>query len=369
MLIGFDATPLEVKNRSGVSHYVAQLLAALVARSDGRRYALLASQSLNGHFPSGRVGQVGLKFPVRSLWMQLVLPAILARLRPDLCHFTNYIAPLVGARPFIVTLYDMALFKYPHVQPRKTLLMVRSIIPMVARRASAIITTSESTRADVVAILCVPSQKVHVVHAAAGPEFRIIEQQEELDRVRRTYGLAGPFVLCVSTIEPRKNLARLVQAFADVRRRGRQEQLVLVGQLGWKYAEVFHQIEQFGMRGYVRLLGYVPDEDLPAVYNLARAVAFPSLYEGFGLPIVEGMACGAPVLTSDRSSMAEVAGEAALLIDPTDVQAIADGLMRVLSETALRERLRTAGVARAAEFSWTRAADHTVRVYDAVLGK
>lgn len=369
MLIGFDATPLEVKNRSGVSHYVAQLLAALVARHDGRRYALLASQSLNGYFPAGTLGQVGLKFPVRSLWMQLVLPAIVARLSPDICHFTNYIAPLVGSRPFVVTLYDMALFKHPHVQPRKTLLMVRSIVPMVARRAAAIITTSHSTRADVVSTLGVPPENVHVVYAAAGPEFRIIENEGELDRVRRKYGLFDAFVLCVSTIEPRKNLARLVQAFAELRRRGRQERLILVGQLGWKYAAIFEQIEQLGLLESVRLLGYVPEEDLPALYNLARAVAFPLLDEGFGLPIVEGMACGVPVLTSDRSSMAEVAGEAALLIDPTDVHAMADGLMQVLSDTDSRARLRAAGLARAAEFSWVRAAEQTVAVYDAVVGK
>lgn len=365
-LIGFDATPLEVENRSGVSHYVAQLLAALVARGDGRRYALLASQPLNGYFPSGTLGQIGPGFPVRALWMQFVLPGILARLRPELCHLTNYIAPLAGSCPFVVTLYDMALFKYPQMQPRKSLLVVRSIVPLVARRAAGIITASQSARQDVIAALGVPPEKVHVVYAAAGPEFRPVQDAAELERVRRKYGLFDPYVLCVGTIEPRKNLERLVQAFAEVRRRGRVERLILAGQLGWKYGALLRRIEDLGLVDAVRLVGYIPGEDLPAVYNLARVVAFPSLYEGFGLPIIEGMACGVPVLTSDRSSMAEIGAGAALLVDPTDPDALADGLMRLLTDGALRGELRAAGLARAGQFSWARAAEETVKVYEKV---
>jgi glycosyltransferase involved in cell wall biosynthesis len=364
-LIGFDATPLEVRQRSGVSHYAEQLLAALVARDDGRRYALLAGRPLNGHIPSGSLGQIGPQLPNRTLWMQLVLPRTLAALRPELCHFTNSIAPLATNCPFVVTLHDMSLFLHPSMQPLKSLLLVRTILRAVAQRASAVITVSHSARRDILSGLRgLRPAKVHVVYEAAAPEYRVMGHSGEPERVRRKYGLQLPFVLFVGTIEPRKNLGRLLEAFALLRRKGRPERLVLAGQLGWKYDSLLRQIDESGASQAVRLLGYVPDEDLPALYNLARAVAFPSLYEGFGLPILEGMACGTPVLTSNRSSMAELSGEAALQVDPTQTEALAAGLEQLVADEAVREHYRAAGLARAAEFSWARAAEETVRVYE-----
>lgn len=365
-LVGFDATPLEVRQRAGVSQYAAQLLAALVARGDGRRYALLGSRTLNGHIPPGSLGQIGRLLPNRTLWMQLVLPRTLAILRPELCHFTNSIAPLAAPCPFVVTLHDMSLFLYPDMQPLKSLLLVRTIIRAVARRARAVITVSHSARRDILAGLGgLPPEKVHVVYEAAAPEYRVIAEPAELERVRRKYGLHDPFVLSVGTIEPRKNLGGLLRAFALLRRRGRTERLVLAGQLGWKYDSLLRQIDESGDGAAVSLLGYVPDQDLPALYNLARAVAFPSFYEGFGLPILESMACGTPVITSDRSSMAELGTGAALLVDPGQPEALADGLLRLLADEALRAELSAAGLVRAAEFSWARAAEETVRVYEA----
>ena len=366
-LIGFDATPLELQQRSGVSQYAAHLLAALVARGDERRYALLASRRLNAHIPPGTLGQIGTRLPNRSVWMQIVLPRTLARLQPELCHFTNSIAPLAAPCPFVVTLHDMSLFLHPAMQPLKSLLLVRTLVRTVARRAQAIITVSHNAKGDILNVLRhVPPDKVHVIYEAAAPDYRVIHDPAELERVRRKYGLHDSFVLCVGTIEPRKNLDRLVRAFALLRRRGRRERLVLAGQLGWKYSSLLREIEESGENQAVRLLGYVPDEDLPGLYNLAEVVAFPSLYEGFGLPIVESMACGAPVMTSNRASMAELGADAALLVDPTENEALADGLMRLLTEPGLREGLRAAGLARAAQFSWARAAEETARVYEVV---
>ncbi len=367
-LVGFDATALEVRQRSGVSHYTAQLLAALVARDDGHRYALLASRSLRGQIPDGTLGQVGTQLPNRWLWMQFVLPAILARLRPEVCHFTNSVAPLASPCPFVITLYDMSLFLHGRTQPRKSLWLIRTLIPLAVRRAAAIITLSRSTRDDILAVLGPPPAKVHVAYAAPGREYRVIHDTSELERVRRRYALHRPFVLAVGTVEPRKNLGRLVQALAEVHRRGRTEELVLVGQLGWRYKALLRQIDRLNLGNAVRFLGYVPDEDLPSVYNLASVLAFPSLYEGFGLPIVQSMACGTPVLTSNRSAMAEVGAGAALLVDPTTVDALADGLGRLLADQDLREQLCAAGLARAAEFSWSSVAERTVQVYAGIPG-
>ncbi|MBZ5497275.1 MAG: glycosyltransferase family 4 protein [Acidobacteriia bacterium] len=361
-LVGFEATALELRNRSGVGHYTAQLLGGLVQRG-GWRYALLTSRPPAGRIPQGVVIPPQRHFPNRSLWVQLVLPRIVARLHPRLCHFTNSVAPLALSCPFVVTVYDMCLFLFPRLQPRKSLLSVRSILPYVARKASAIITISHSARRDILRVLKVPAQKVHVVYAAAADEYRMIEDAAELERARRKYRLDTPFFLAVSTVEPRKNLSGLIKALAKLRRRGRKEQLILAGQLGWRYRPLLRQIEQSGLKDTVRLLGYVPDRDLPAIYNLARAVAFPSFYEGFGLPIVEAMACGTPVLTSNRSSMAEVGEGAALLVDPSSEDEIEQGMLRLVTEESLRAELRAAGLARAAQFSWARAAEETAAVY------
>lgn len=366
-LIGFDATPLQITRHSGVGNYTAQLLAALIDRADARQYVLLANRTLNGEMPRGTLGQVGRRFPNRSAWMQFALPRDLAVVRPDVCHFTNSLAPLHTPCPMVITLHDMSLFVHAGLHPLKSQLFVRPIIPALARRAAAIITVSQHAKSEIVAGLRVPPEKVHVVYEAAAPQYRVIADAAELNRVRLRYGLTRPFLLYVGTIEPRKNLTRLVTAFAQARRQYSDLELVLVGQLGWKYSSLLKAIEDLNLGQAVRRLGYVPNEDLPELYNLARALAFPSLYEGFGLPVVEAMACGTPVLTSDGSSLVEIAANASYLIDPLDVNAIAHGLLCLATDNDLHSRLRAAGLARSAQFSWQRAAAETVRVYDAVL--
>jgi glycosyltransferase involved in cell wall biosynthesis len=366
-LIGFDATPLQIALHSGVGNYTAELLTALIDRDDERRYALLANRTLNGAASRGSLGQIGRRFPNRSAWMQLMLPRDLAGLRPDVCHFTNSIAPLRAPCPIVITLHDMSLFVHARLHPLKSRLAVRPIIPMVARRAAAIITVSQHAKCEIVAGLRVPPEKVHVIYEAAAPQYHVITAAAELDRVRQRYRLQKPFVLYVGTIEPRKNLTRLVLAFAQAQRQNPELELILVGQLGWQYDSLLKTIEDLQLGNAVRRLGYVPDEDLPALYNLARVLAFPSLYEGFGLPVVEAMACGTPVLTSNGSSLAEIAADASCQIDPLDVDDIAHGLRCLASDDDLHARLRAAGLARSAQFSWQRAAEETVHVYDAVV--
>jgi glycosyltransferase involved in cell wall biosynthesis len=366
-LIGFDATPLQIARHSGVGNYTAQLLTALIDRADERRYVLLANRPLNGETPSGTLGQVGRRFPNRSAWMQLMLPRDLAAVRPDVCHFTNSLAPLHAPCPMVITLHDMSLFVHARLHPLKSQLFVRPIIPAVVRQAAAIITVSQHAKREIVAGLHVAPDKVHVIYEAAAPHYHVMTDAAELDRVRQRYRLQKPFVLYVGTIEPRKNLTRLVAAFARAKRLRPDLELILAGQLGWQYASLLTAIEELNLGSAVRRLGYVPDEDLPALYNLARVLAFPSLYEGFGLPVIEAMACGTPVLTSNGSSLAEIAAEAGYLIDPLDVEAIASGLLRLSTDDDLHARLRAAGLARAAQFSWQRAAAETVRVYDAIV--
>ena len=366
-LVGFDVTPLEERERTGVGRYVERLLAALVARGDSHRYHLLASRSLHGVVPAGVVDPVGRRFPTRWLWMQAMLPVTLSRLQPRLCHFTNGMAPFGCPCPYVLTLYDMSLFLHARTQPLKSRLLIRSLVPRVARRAAAVITATDSARADIIRVLGLPPTQVQVVSGGVDPAFRPIDTPDALDPVRRRYGLDRPFILSVGTLEPRKNLGRLTRAFGQLRAQGRREELVLVGRNGWGRDEARRVADALGIATSVRTLGYVPELDLPALYALARVVAFPSLHEGFGFPLVEAMACGTPVLTSNRSAMAEVGRDAALLIDPTAVGSIADGLAALLNDESLRERLRGAGLRRAASLGWSTVAARTVAVYDRVL--
>ena len=218
--------------------------------------------------------------------------------------------------------------------------------------------------------LKVPEDKVHVIYEAPAPHFEPLPPSASaaMRAVRERYRLPGPFVLYVGTIEPRKNLNRLFEAFRIVRRSGFQtHNLVLVGNRGWSDASVLASIERLGLTGVVRVLGYAPTADLVALYNLAEVVAFPSLYEGFGLPVVEAMACGTPVVTSPNGSLAEIAGGAAELVDPRHIESIAAGLVRVVADPERRAELRAAGLARAARFSWHSAAAQTRQVYEAVV--
>jgi len=365
-LVGFEATALELRQKSGVSYYTAHLLNSLAEQDSGWRFVLLMSRAPACAISRNVRVPAGWRLPNRSLWMQFVLPRLVARLCPQVCHFTNSIAPLSLTCPFVVSLYDMSLFLFPRLQPRRSLWLVRSILPAVTRKAAAVITVSSSSKNDILRVLGLPPEKVHVVYGAAADTFCPIENPLELEPTRRKYGLEEPFILSVSTVEPRKNLSRLLTAFSEMRRRGRREQLVLAGQLGWHYRPLLRQIEQSGLRDAVRLLGYVPEEDLPHIYNLARAVAFPSLYEGFGLPIVEAMACGVPVLTGNGSAMAEVGAGAALLVDPLSAEEIEHGLVRLLTDESFRQELRGAGLARAMQFSWARAARETIAVYQKI---
>jgi len=366
-LIGFESTALEISQQSGVSCYTAHLLHALARQGGDWQLTLLSSRPPVCPIPANVRIQAGRQLPNRTLWMQFVLPRIVRRLRPDACHFTNSIAPLSLSCPYAVSVYDMSLFLFPRLQPRKSLWLVRSILPAVTRKAAAVITVSESSKRDICRVLGVVPGRVHVIHGAAGDLFRVIEPPAELERVKSRYGLDTPFILSVSTLEPRKNLERLVAAFAQLRRQGRRERLVLAGRIGWHCRPLLRQMAAGDLKDAIQHIGYVPAADLPAIYNLARVVAFPSLYEGFGLPIVEAMKCGVPVLTADRSATAEVGEGAALLVDPLSVEAIADGLRRLLDSASLRADLREKGLARAARFSWDDAAGKTLSVYRSII--
>lgn len=234
-----------------------------------------------------------------------------------------------------------------------------------ARRAARVIAVSRHAAQEASKLLQVPPERLDVVHHGVADEFRPL-RKEIIDEFRRQRSLPAQYVLYVGTLEPRKNLSRLVQAFAQTS--SRDWGLVLAGGAGWGYESIVRDVQARGIADRVLFAGYVPDSDLPLLYNAATVFAYPSLYEGFGMPVIEAMACGLPVLTSKASSLPEVAGDAAELVDPSNVGAIAAGLARLMSEPDLRGELRKRGLARARQFDWRRTARQTAQVYARAAG-
>lgn len=366
--IGVDATPL-LGERSGVGNYTARLLAAQLKTEPEREYLLYSNRPLeNLELGLERARQIPGYLPTsRWLWMQVMLPRLINQTEPDLCHFTNALAPLWLNKPYVLSVYDATLFLYSRYHPRTRLLAIRMMLPLAARRAAAVITISQSARRDLLRILKIPPEKIHIVYGAAPQHFEPVTSPAELARIRQKYKLPEQFLLYVGTLEPRKNLSRLVRAFSRLKEQGQPHKLVLAGPWGWSMNDFQQQIERLELNDSVQMLGYIPDEDLPGLYSLATVFVFPSLYEGFGLPPLEAMACGTPVLSSKNSSLAEICGDAAYLVDPLDEESLVAGLQRVLGDETLRAELGEFGRRRAGEFSWERAARETAAVYDQVL--
>lgn len=371
MRIAFDGTTL-TPGRTGVGYYTEHLLQHLAREvaQTGDEIVVVSNKPIDTQSPLPAHVRVhdGHRFPVRIGWMQLRARSALEALQPDVAHFTNGMIPIGSPVTTVVTVHDMSLRLYPKCHPVRRLVLNRPLMHVAIRAASAIITVSHSARRDLLRLHGVAPDKVSVVHEAASPAFRPMADQAELDAIRARYALPDRFILYVGTIEPRKNLNRLMAAFAAARKSGIPHQLVCVGPYGWSSRDLSGEIDRLGIRDAVHFTGYVPFEDLPAIYNLGDFFVFPSLYEGFGLPVVEAMASGLPVLTSNTSSLGEIAGDAAETIDPTDTDAMIDAMLRLARDPELRRDRAARGLTRARTFSWTQTAREMLAVYHRLAG-
>ena len=238
-------------------------------------------------------------------------------------------------------------------------------VPHSVAQADAVIAVSEATCRDLIELYQTPPAKIKVLYHGVSSNFRPVIEPLQIQEVRQKYGLGqSPFILSVGTVQPRKNYQRLIQALAQVKG---EIKLVIAGGKGWSYENILAEVDKQGLQGRVHFPGFVAEADLPALYSAATIFVYPSLYEGFGLPILEAMACGLPVIASDQSSLPEVVGKAGLLIKPGEVEAIATAINRLLGDEALRQALSSAGLARAAEFTWDKMAAQLVELYQQVL--
>jgi glycosyltransferase involved in cell wall biosynthesis len=305
-----------------------------------------------------------------AVWLSQALRLPLDRLLPQaiLFHATEHLLPYLRQAPTVLTVHDLIFERLPEHHKVMNRIYLRQAMPLFCRRATAIIAVSESTRRDLVALYGLPSTKIVVIPEAAAPHFRP-QSVEQIARVRARFTLPPRYLLTVGTIEPRKNLSRLVNACGPLFRDGSVDALVIVGGRGWLTEEFFAHLERSPWRERVILPGYVPDEDLPAVYAGAALCVQPSLYEGFGLPVLEAMACGAPVCAADTTSLPEVGGDAARYFPPTDTVAMTEAMHAVLDDASLAAELRLRGFKRAAQFSWERTASETLDLYRRLLSR
>ncbi len=360
MRIGLDARLLYYQ-QAGIAQYTQRLLAALAEIDHQNDYLVLQSRKDRRRLvgaPNFR--RHPLWTPPHHRWEQLTLPLELAPLRLDVLHSPDFIPPLRRNCRAVITVHDLAFLLFPGLLTAESQRYYGQIRRAV-HSAEAIIAVSASTKRDLIAHTGAPAAKITVVYEAAGPAFRPVTDTAALAAVRQKYGLPPDFVLFVGTIEPRKNLTTLLKAFQVSSFTFHALKLVIAGRQGWLYEETIAQARELGTA--VQFIGGVLPEDLPALYSAARLFVLPSLYEGFGLPVLEAMACGTPVVCSHASSLPEVAGDAALLVEPHDVDGLAAALQRALSDEALRRQMIERGLAQAARFSWAKAARETLAVY------
>ncbi|MGD8462712.1 MAG: glycosyltransferase family 1 protein [Anaerolineae bacterium] len=362
-----------VHAKAGIGRYASSLAQALVAQEPGR-FALFYNRVAGSRPPAGlgsipaRTVRAGYKPWRMAVWAGQVARVSFDRLVPGakLFHATEHLLLPLRDIPTVLTIHDMIFALFPEHQKRLNYWYLNATMPLYCQRASAIVTVSQSSKRDIVALYDVEPDKVSVIYEAAAPGFRPVSREQARATGER-YGLPDHYLVHVGTIEPRKNLTRLVEALQLLHEQGLTIPLVVVGGKGWLYEGFFQRLEDLEIRDRVHFPGYVADADLPALYQGATAAVVPSVYEGFGLPVLEAMACGTPVLASHVSSLPELGGDAARYFDPYSTEDIAHAIRSVWSDNDLQAEMSQAGQAQAAKFSWAQAAKETLSVYERLL--
>ena len=374
LIIGIDATCIP-SNIVGGSSYIVNLIKTL-AQFDNNNIYLIFAKKKNILMWQSFVSKSNFKFipcnllgrGPRIFWELVILPFQLKQFNVDIFHAPHYFLPLLkGSWRSVVTIHDMSFFILPSAYNLPRRWFLQRVILLSLRKADKIIAVSESTKKDIVNICNVPVDTIKVIHEARSEHFKPIKDQTILKEIKYRYNTSDNFILFVGELQPRKNIVNLIRAYFLARQKSSLEyKLIIVGQKTWKVRDIFSTVKDLGLEEKVIFTGYVPQEDLPLLYNAASLFVYPSLCEGFGLTILEAMACGVPVITSNIFSMPEVTGDAAKLVDPYSVEEIASVIYEILSDEALRESMIQKGFERIKEFSWERAARETLAVYEEI---
>ncbi|WP_027718318.1 glycosyltransferase family 4 protein [Desulfovirgula thermocuniculi] len=369
MRVGIDVDILGLSNTyTGIPNYIRYLVDGLTKLEPSAhriflvsRRPVFANESLPGHF-----SQAVARWPFKRGWNSLALPCSAWRLKLDLLHLPAFSTPIFAPCPLVVTVHDLAYLVYPDCCQQEIREYLTRRVPFALKKASAVITPTASVKREIVKYFGLPEEKIFPVWHGVSPKCKVLAR-DVVAKIRSELALPEPFVLFVGTVEPRKNLRRLIEAYGRAVAQGLEHSLVIAGMRGWLCEEIYELPRRLGLEKKVIFLGYVPDDLLHALYNAADLFIYPSLYEGFGLPVLEAMACGTPVIASRIPSLSEVVGEAAMLVEPLDADAIASAMLFLAGNHEARRSLAQKGLERAREFSWEKTAQETIRVYEAAL--
>ncbi len=359
---------------AGINRYIHNLLLNLTLVDGENRYTVFLGDRRFAPDPrlALRLSRLPtIKPAARILWEQVIQPFSLKKEGIDLLHSLAFVIPLASPCPSVVTIYDLSFLFYAKGFKRLNRLYLSAFTRLSAQRAKRIIAISESTKRDVVRLLKVPPERIDVVYPGVEEICRPLPQPIVAD-FRRKGDLPEQMILFLGTLEPRKNVVHLIKAYARFRSQweaegGQRTKLVVAGPKGWLYEDIFAAVEALDLADDVIFPGYIPLDELPLWYNAAKVFVYPSLYEGFGLPPLEAMACGTPVIVADTSSLPEVVGQAGQTVSPQDVEGWAEAMRRVLKDEALRQAMSQRGLDQAANFSWMKMAQEMVQVYRRAL--
>jgi len=368
--IAIDAHAVGAK-LGGNESYAINLIEALAQIDSANSYTIYvttdeARDRFHQRWPNFKVRSTLPHTPL--IRIPLTLSAELRKHPVDVLH-VQFTAPPFCPCPVVVSIHDLSFEHLPQTFNRRSRTQLRLTVRHSARRAARILSLSEHTRCDIMATYGIEAERIKAIPLAAPEHFAPVDDNRELQRVRHIYGIDGDYILSVGSIQPRKNLARLIKAYASLRgdrSAAKLPKLVLVGKCAWLYDETLRALEESGVKESVVLTGYVPEADLPALYTGALCFVYPSYFEGFGLPPLEAMKCGAPVIVGNKTSLPEVVGDAALTVDPFDIDAIAEAIKLLTNNSQLREELSVKGQKRAAAFDWQETARKTLMVYEEV---
>ncbi len=369
MRIGIDAHQVGTELAGNVT-YITSMIDALADIDRSNQYTLYmtkpsAVERYANRWPNFTVRRIVPHTPI--IRIPIVLNTEL-RLRPVDILFVQYTAPPFAPCKVVTSIHDISYEHLSETFTRRSRFQMKLTIRQTARKAAHIVTPSEYSRQDLIKTYHLSPEKITMIPLASPHFFKPVSDMEEIKRIRQKYDLSGDFILGVGSIQPRKNLVRLIEAYSMlVKKRDDVPQLVLVGKRSWLFEETARATNIHGVDHRVNFTGFVPDEDLPGLYSAAKCFIYPSYFEGFGLPPLEAMRCGTPVIAGDRTSLPEVVGDAGLLVDPFDTNAIASALEIMLSDDKLRDSLSKKGLERASKFSWIESARQTLEVFEKVV--
>ena len=375
-IIAIDYTPA-YEQGGGIGRLVRDLVAALAHEDTKTAYRLFVSGASNTTLPAAPNSNYQWRpTPITPKWLariwhraQIPLPVEVFVGNVDLYHATDFVLPpTLSTTKTIVTVHDLSFVRVPDAASPNLKCYLDIVVPRSVKRANHVIADSQATKDDLISLYDIQPDKITVLLSGIDKRYSPQKDLDLLVTMRNKYRIPGkPYLFIVGTVQPRKNYSRVIQALKILRERGYDLCFVIAGGKGWLEDEMYQTIQETGMSDYVHLIGFVDDDDLPVLYSGAECVAFPSLYEGFGFPVLEGMACGTPVVTSNISSLPEVAGDAALLVNPLSVAEITHAIQRILDDTTLRETLIQKGFEQVKKFTWEESAKQLQQIYQNVL--